>query len=86
MKREISLKSYSPRKIALSNSQIGEVISALWFLGEKNCDNTSVARALSTLNHKHIQELAQSAHLMPGWLTRKVRFNIDYQPWHWRTQ
>ena len=86
MKREISLKSYSPRKIALGDSPIGEVISALWFLGEKNCDNTAVAKALNTLNHECIQALTQSAHLMPGWLTRKVRFNIDYQQWHLRTQ
>ena len=86
MKRQISLKSYSPRKIALFDSPIGEVISALWFLGEKNCDNSSVAKALSTLNPDCVQELAQSAHLMPGWLTRKVRLNIDSQQWHWRTQ
>jgi hypothetical protein len=80
MKREISLKSYSPRKIALGDSPIGEIISALWFLGEKNCDNSAVARALSTLNPERVRELAQSAHRMPGWLTRKLRFNIGYQP------
>ena len=86
MKREISLKSYSPRKISLGDSPIGKVISALWFLGEKNCDNAAVAKALSTLDRVCLRELTQSAHLMPGWLTRKVRFNIDYQRWHWRTQ
>ena len=78
MKREISLKSYSPRKIALGDSPIGEVISALWFLGEQNCDHSAVTRAISTLNNKEVQELAQSAHRMPGWLTKKVRFNIGY--------
>jgi len=80
MKREIRLKSYSPRKIALEDSPIGEVISALWFLGEKNCDNSAVARALSTLKHEGVRELVQSAHRMPGWLTKKLRFNIGYQP------
>ena len=80
MKREITLKSYSPRKIALEDSPIGEIISALWFLGEKNCDNSTVGRALSTLNHEGVRELAQSAHRMPGWLTRKIRTNIGYQP------
>ena len=79
MKREISLKSYSPRKIALGDSPVGEIISALWFLGEKNCDNSAVVRALSALNHEAVRELAQSAHRMPGWLTKKVRFYIGYQ-------
>ena len=79
MKREISLKSYSPRKIALGDSPIGEIISALWFLGETNCDNSAVAKALSTLSNEGIRELAQAAHRMPGWLTRKVRFNIGCQ-------
>ena len=80
MKREISLKSYSPRKIALEDSPIGEITSALWFLGETNCDNSAVAKALSTLSNEGIRELVQSAHRMPGWLTRKLRFNIGYQP------
>ena len=80
MKREISLKSYSPRKNELGDSPLGEIICALWSLGEKNCDNTAVARVLSTINSEGIRELAQSAHRMPGWLTRKVRFNIGYQP------
>ena len=80
MKREISLKSYSPRKIALEDSPIGEIISALWFLGETSCDNSAVAKALSTLSNEGIRELVQSAHRMPGWLTRKLRFNIGYQP------
>jgi hypothetical protein len=78
IKREISLKSYSPRKIALGDSPIGEIISALWFLGEQNCDHSAVTRAISSLNNKEVQELAQSAHRMPGWLTKKVRFNIGY--------
>ncbi|MDP3508729.1 MAG: DUF6088 family protein [Candidatus Melainabacteria bacterium] len=76
VKREISLKSCSPRKVALGDSPIGEIISALWFVGEKNCDNSAVTRALGTLTHEDVRELAQSAHRMPGWLTRKVRFNI----------
>ncbi len=73
MKREITLKSYSPRKITLGDSPVGEIISALWFVGEKNCDNSVVASALSHLSPDGIRELAQSAHRMPGWLTRKVR-------------
>ena len=73
MKREITLKSYSPRKITLGDSPVGEIISALWFVGEKNCDNSVVASALSHLSPEGIRELAQSAHRMPGWLTRKVR-------------
>ena len=73
MKREITLKSYSPRKITLGDSPVGEIISALWFVGERNCDNSVVASALSHLSSDGIRELAQSAHRMPGWLTRKVR-------------
>lgn len=73
MKREITLKSYSPRKISLGDSLVGEIISALWFVGEKNCDDSVVASALSRLSAEGIRELAQSAHRMPGWLTRKVR-------------
>lgn len=79
IKREILLKSYSPRKIALGDSPIGEIISALWFLGEKNCDNSTVARALSSLNSEGVWEIAQSAHRMPGWLARKIRFNVNCQ-------
>ena len=73
MKREITLKSYSPRKISLGDSLVDEIISALWFVGEKNCDDSVVASALSQLSAEGVRELSQSAHLMPGWLTRKVR-------------
>ena len=79
MKRELTLKSYSPRKIALGDSPVGEIISALWFIGEENCDNSVVASALSHLSPEGIRELAQSAHRMPGWLTRKVRLFIGSQ-------
>jgi hypothetical protein len=79
MKREITLKSYSPRKITLGDSPVGEIISALWFVGEKNCDNSVVASALSHLSSEGIRELAQSAHRMPGWLTRKVRLFSGFQ-------
>ena len=80
MKREISLKSYSPRKIALEDSPIGEIISALWFLGKKNCDDLIVTRALNSLSDEAVKELSQSAHRMPGWLTSKVRSSIGYRP------
>jgi len=78
IKREISLKSYSPRKIELGDSRIGEIISALWFLGERSCDNSAVQIAVRTLSKNEIIELSQSAHRMPGWLTKKVRLNISY--------
>jgi len=78
MKREITLKSNSPRKIELGDSPIGEIISALWFIGEKSCDDAAVQNAVRTLSEKEIKELSQSAHRMPGWLTRKVRLNISY--------
>ncbi len=77
-KREISLKSHSPRKIELGNSRIGEIISALWFLGEKSCADSAVQFAVRTLSDNEIKELSQSAHRMPGWLTKKVRLNISY--------
>ncbi|MBP9093497.1 hypothetical protein KBI23_20930, partial [bacterium] len=80
MKREITLKSYSPRKIALEDSPIGEIISALWSLGEKNCNDLAVTRALSALNDEAVRELSQSAHRMPGWLTRKVRLSFGHRP------
>ncbi|MDP3507228.1 MAG: DUF6088 family protein [Candidatus Melainabacteria bacterium] len=80
IKREITLKSYSPRKIALEDSPIGEILSALWFLGEKNCDDLIVTRALNALSDEAVRELSQSAHRMPGWLTRKLRRNIGYRP------
>ncbi len=79
MKQEITLKSYSPRKITLGDSPVGEIISALWFVGERNCDNSVVASALSHLSPDGMRELAQSAHRMPGWLTRKVRLFSGFQ-------
>ncbi|MFA7339938.1 MAG: DUF6088 family protein [Candidatus Obscuribacterales bacterium] len=79
-KTEIRLKCHSARKIALEDSPLGETISALWSIGRKNCDIAAVQTAMSILNNEEIKELSQSAHRMPGWLTRIVRFGISLQP------
>ncbi len=46
-------------------------------LGEKSCADSAVQIAVRTLSENEIKELSQSAHRMPGWLTKKVRLNIS---------
>lgn len=79
IKREITLKSLSARKIALEGTRLGETISALWFLGRDKCDEHSVKLATKALNDDELYELTQSAHRMPGWLMKLVRTTIGSQ-------
>ncbi|CAN5206492.1 hypothetical protein BH11CYA1_BH11CYA1_26280 [soil metagenome] len=77
IKREIKLKSHSARKIALEGTRLGEVISALWFIGRQKCDSFAIQLATRALDDDEIHELTQSAHRMPGWLMKLVRSTIE---------
>jgi hypothetical protein len=77
---KICLKNFSARKIVLGDSPLGQVIRALWFLGKDRCDVHAVQSAMRMLNDDEIKKLTNSAQLMPGWLTKIVRFANGWQP------
>ncbi|MBP9094266.1 type IV toxin-antitoxin system AbiEi family antitoxin domain-containing protein [bacterium] len=77
---KICLQNFSARKTALGDSPLGQVIRALWFLGKDRCDSQAVQAAMAMLNSDEIQELTSSPHLMPGWLTKIVRYANGWQP------
>lgn len=77
---KICLQNFSARKTALGDSPLGQVIRALWFLGKDRCDSQAVQSAMAMLNTDEIQELTSSSHLMPGWLTKIVRYANGWQP------
>jgi hypothetical protein len=77
---KICLQNFSARKTALGDSPLGQVIRALWFLGKDRCDSQTVQSAMVVLNDDEIKELTSSAHLMPGWLTKIVRYANGWQP------
>ncbi|MDP3510488.1 MAG: DUF6088 family protein [Candidatus Melainabacteria bacterium] len=80
VEKKICLQNFSARKTALGDSPLGQAIRALWFLGKDRCDSQAVHTAIAMLSDAEIKELTSSAHLMPGWLTKIVRFAIGWQP------
>ena len=80
IEQKICLRSYSARKIALGDSAVGQAIRALWFLGKDRCDSAAVQTVMAMLNDSEVAELTSSAHLMPGWLTKLVRYTNGWQP------
>ncbi len=78
--QKISLKNFSARKISLGDSPLGQAIRSLWFIGKERCDRRAVKTATAFLSADEVTEMASSAHLMPGWLTRLVRHANGWQP------
>jgi Family of unknown function (DUF6088) len=70
---QIHFKAISLRKMSLENSALGQVIRALWHLGKEDCTAAVIAVATSNFTHRQYQELRHSAHLMPDWMTSRVR-------------
>lgn len=77
---KICLQNFSARKTAIGDSPLGQAIRALWFLGKDRCDIQAVQIAMAMLNDGEIKELTSSSHLMPGWLTKIVRYANGWQP------
>ncbi|CAN5211847.1 hypothetical protein BH11CYA1_BH11CYA1_35470 [soil metagenome] len=80
IEQKICLRNFSARKIALGDSAVGQAIRALWFLGKDRCDSPAVLSAMTMLNDCEVAEFTSSAHQMPGWLTKIVRFTNGWQP------
>lgn len=78
--QKICLKNFSARKISLGDSPLGQAIRSLWYLGKERCDRRAVKAAIASLSADDVTELTSSAHLMPGWLTRLVRYANGWQP------
>ena len=80
VEKKICLQNFSARKTALGDSPLGQAIRALWFLGKDRCDSLAVHTAMVMLNDDEIKELTSSSNLMPGWLTKIVRYANGWQP------
>ncbi|GEM_PF-471116 len=64
----------SGRKEQLADSKAGEIVYALWHLGQSQCTDEVVFKALSKLKREELHHALNSAHLMPNWLRIKIRY------------
>lgn len=64
----IHLCGTCPRKMALGDSRNGLLIRALWQLGRKNCDQSTLGKVRSNRGRTDREQLRQSGGLMPQWM------------------
>jgi hypothetical protein len=73
----IRFKKVSARKMELGDSQLGQVIRALWHLGSRMLTSQAVETASARLRRHHREELRRSGARMPAWLSDYLLFSIS---------
>lgn len=65
---EITLKHISPRKLVKPGTTTGLVISALWYLGKSNVNESIIEKIKQQLKPKQFTELLKNTSQMPVWM------------------
>lgn len=65
---EITLKHISPRKLVKPGTSTGLVISALWYLGKSNVNESIIEKIKQQLKPKQFSELLKHTSQMPVWM------------------
>ncbi len=68
----VNFRRTAPRKLALGSSRAGQVLRALWQLGEAAVDGQCLMTAAMALSRSDRQEVRLSAGLLPAWLTDRL--------------
>lgn len=67
-KRQITLKRTTPRNMATAGRISGLVIQALRHIGQKNVDDSTIAKLNSFLDQKDKQQLLKDIQYAPAWI------------------
>lgn len=74
---EIKLKHVTPRKIVNTNTKAGLVMSALWYLGEKQSNKKIFEKIKKQLSQDDIQQIRKNLPHMPGWMRNALcKYNV----------
>lgn len=73
----IQFKNTSPRKLALANTNTGQVIRALCFLGKEKVSEQTAKNAAAGLERSDLELVPRLAAFMPSWLNSLLQNLIE---------
>ena len=70
----VTLHGIGARKAKLCQTEVGQVVNALWHLGESGCTAREVTIASRNFQRTKREQFRQASALMPAWLHNICRF------------
>jgi len=70
----VYLRGIGPRKVALSETEVGQIVYALWHLGASQCSQQEVTTITRNLKRTEREQFRLAASLMPAWLNELCMF------------
>lgn len=70
--QEVLLKHVSPSKIIAPGSKVGLAITALWYLGKSNVNETILRKLQQQLTPRELTAFYKEIHHMPRWMAAVV--------------
>jgi hypothetical protein len=69
--KTIKLRHVSSRKLVAPGTLRGNVVSALWYLGQENVSQQTIQRIRQQLNEKEFNGVLQETSRMPAWMAKQ---------------
>ena len=70
---KLTLKHVTSRKLILAGTKVGLAITALWYLGNRQVNEKTIAQIKSQLTEKEYAQLIDNINQMPVWLANIIQ-------------